>query len=373
MRNRPLLPPLTRRQCLGVLGVTTVAACGRRGVLEEVDAAPTDAADSIRLLVASSREPAPPPEFFSAERSGTTSFADFTVSVPKDRKLGRIKYPSGRPAPEEHFLVAKAERLEGPGAFVSTIDATASDSATTTGQLFVHGFNTNFAEALMKAAQLDHDLQTPGIHMMFTWPSVAHLAAYASDRETALFSRDALAETLRLIARTILRDYHLVAHSMGTFLAMDTLRTMALAGEQSVLRKIGAIILISADLDIDVFRSQAEPILTLGVPIYLLISRNDRALGLSSQIRGNQRRVGNIKSASDLGTLNVSIIDVSDVKAGDVTGHFKVGSSPELIKFIQRIRRSGVSIFDDGQKIGLFDMGAILVQDGNGILMKPMP
>jgi esterase/lipase superfamily enzyme len=81
--------------------------------------------------------------------------------------------------------------------------------------LFVHGFNTNFAEGVYRQAQLshDHDVEGPSIH--FAWPSAAITADYAYDRESALFSRDGLEAAIEALARANVASYNLVAHSMG--------------------------------------------------------------------------------------------------------------------------------------------------------------
>ena len=249
MTNPLIRDAFSRRSCLGFLGAAALAGCGRRGTLAEVALPATADSDTIRIIVATSRAPVEAPEFFSAERDFATNFADFSISIPKDRKPGKIEYPGAKPDPKRHFLVADAERLDGPQGYVKAINNAAAGlhGDEKTGQLIVHGFNTNFAESLMKTAQLDHDLLAPGVHMMFTWPSAAQLLSYVEDRENALFSREALAETLRLVGRSSLRNYNLVAHSMGTFLTMETLRTMAMSNERATLGKIGAVILISAD------------------------------------------------------------------------------------------------------------------------------
>jgi esterase/lipase superfamily enzyme len=266
-----------------------------------------------------------------------------------------------------------AATLDGPNGFVRAVgaEARAQSPRARTGVVFVHGFNTNFAEALMKDVQLRHDLQSPGVGVMFTWPSEAKLMAYVADRENALFSRDALADTLGLMRRTSLRGYNLVAHSMGTFLAMETLRTLALTGDRATLSRINAVILISADLEIDLFRRQAPPVLAAGIPIYLLVSDDDRALRLSAFIRGEKRRVGSVRSAAELGGLDVSVVDLSAIGSDDAARHLKVGSSPEVIALVQQIRNSGVSIFDDGQKTGLLDGSAAILQGATGAILRP--
>lgn len=371
----PLPPPgVSRRRWLALAGATALtAACGKRGSVAVVPTPPPAGATVQRVVVATSRTPLEAPAFFSDQRAFTTGFARFAVSIPPDRAPGTIRYPRGTPDPRRDFVVTEAERLDGPDGFVRAVDAEARTHSprAQTGVVFVHGFNTNFAEALMKDVQLRHDLQSPGVGVMFTWPSEAKLMAYVADRENALFSRDALAETLGLMRRTSLRGYNLVAHSMGTFLAMETLRMLALTGERAALSRIDAVILISADLEIDLFRRQAPPVLAAGVPIYLLVSDDDRALRLSAFIRGEKRRVGSVRSAAELGGLDVSVLDLSAIGSDDAARHLKVGSSPEVIALVQRIRNSGVSIFDDGQKTGLLDGGAAILQGTTGAILQP--
>jgi esterase/lipase superfamily enzyme len=371
---QPTALALSRRRWLALMGAATIAGCGRRGMIAQIDQGPPQGARVIKSIIATSRKPAAAPAFFADERDFATNFARFAVSVPPDRKLGDVRYPRGTPDPRRDFVVLEAERLAGPQGFVGAVNSAAAafPASGRTGVLYVHGFNTNFAEALIKDAQLRHDIQSPGVGVLFTWPSEAKLLAYVADRENALFSRDALAETLRLMRRTTLRGYNLVAHSMGTFLAMETLRTLALSGERSVLDRINAVVLISADLDVDVFRRQAPPVLAAGVPIYLVVSDDDRALKLSAVIRGEKARLGNVRSEAELGGLDVSIIDLSAVNAGDPTGHLKVGTSPDLIALIRSIRQSGVAIFDDGQKVGLLDAGSVVVQGATGLILRPI-
>ena len=217
-----------------------------------------------------------------------------------------------------------------------------------------------------------HDLESPGIGVLFTWPSVGKLLAYATDRENALFSRQPLAETLALMARTNLDGYNLVAHSMGTFLTMETLLALAQSGDQATLDKINAVILISADIEVDVFRRQAPPVLAAGVPIYLLVSSDDKALKLSAKIRGEAGRLGSVRSDDELGGLDVAVIDLSKIESDDMAGHMKVGTSPDVIAFVQRIRDSGAAIFDDGQKVGLLEQGGALIQGATGVLINPI-
>ena len=90
---------------------------------------------------------------------------------------------------------------------------------------------------------------------------------------------------------------------MGCFLLMETLRVMARLGFDEVFAKVNAILLLSPDIEIDVFRKQAPPVLARDVPIFVVVSTRDRALLMSAMIRAERStpRVGSISSPEELG------------------------------------------------------------------------
>ena len=373
MSSLPDLKTLSRRRMLCLAGsAAALAGCGTRGSIALVDPPPPEGATVRRGVVATARTPVAAPAFFSDQRDFTTRFAQFDVSIPPEREPGTVSYPDREPDPLRDFVVLRAEGIDNGRGFVRAVEDSARSQVprARTGVVFVHGYNNNFAEALMTHVQLGHDLQSPGVSVLFTWPSEARLLGYAADRENALFSRDALAGTLALMRRTSLQRYNLVAHSMGCFLALETLRSLALAGDRATLGKIGAVILISADIEIDVFRLQAPPVLAAGLPIYLLVSDDDRALRASAILRGESARVGSVRSNAELGGIDVGVVDLSAVSVSDSLRHLKVGESPEVIALVQQLRESGVAIFNDGQKVGLLDRGAAIVQGATGAILR---
>ena len=225
------------------------------------------------VLVSTNRAPdRRPAALHSWARQTSLQFARFQISVPPDRKLGTVTFPRrAPPEPRTDFLVVAAQRLPDERAFIAGIDAmlAAEPPPRRSATIFIHGYNTNFAEGLYRHAQLQHDLEPPGVSIHFAWPSAASPRGYLYDRESALFSRDALATTIDALARSNAAEFNLAGHSMGAFLLMDTLRTMALVGHDEVFRKLNTVLLISPDIEIDVFRKQAEPVLARGVRIYV--------------------------------------------------------------------------------------------------------
>ena len=359
-----------------VIGCTmfAIAGCAGRG---EVGLMPQGAQVTTpvsEIIVATSRKLAPAPEFFSAKRSYSLNFASFGVAIPPNRNLGEVKFPKGDPDPDTDFLVTSQQPLVGQRGFIDGVNAAArrDPSKSGLGTIFVHGYNTNFAEGLYRNAQLSHDLRTPGMDVFFSWPSEAKLTAYLTDRESALFARDDLATTISAMGKSNLKRFKVVGHSMGTFLVMETLRSMALSGDTAALRKIDAVILISADIEIDVFRKQAVPVLAAGVPIFVIVSSDDKALRFSARLRGQKDRLGSIGSVAELGGLDVTVVDLSAIESEDVTGHLKVGTSPEVIELIQGLRAQGLGVLSSNEQPGLIGASVGLFRIGTDELINPL-
>jgi esterase/lipase superfamily enzyme len=238
------------------------------------------------------------------------------------------------------------------------------------GFVFVHGFNTNSAEAVIRATALAEDTGRKGVELVYSWPSAGSVLKYLDDRESALFARDSFKETLTAMSESRLTNYLVVAHSMGTFVAMDTMRELAQQNRTPVLRKVRAVVLISADLDIDVFRKQATPVLAQGVPIVLLTTNDDLALSLSAKLRRQGDRVGDIKSMSELGGLQVAVFDLTDVQSGDPLKHFKIGSSPEILRFLKTLNEKGQGVISDEATGRVITIDAATLEGQTGVTLS---
>src|SRR4029453_5561542 len=64
------------------------------------------------------------------------------------------------------------------------------------GLVYVHGFNQRLERAALDAARLSDGIRFRGETMVFSWPSKAKLFDYGYDRESAMWSRDALEQVL---------------------------------------------------------------------------------------------------------------------------------------------------------------------------------
>ena len=91
----------------------------------------------------------------------------------------------------------------------------------------MHGFNQTFETAALDAAQLSDAIKFRGRTMVFSWPSKAGLFDYAYDRDSAMFSRDDFERVLSsIVSAPSASRVHIVAHSMGTMLTLESLRQL---------------------------------------------------------------------------------------------------------------------------------------------------
>ena len=356
---------------IGALLIVAVSGCSPRGTLALMPEGSPPTQEKT-VLVATSRAPAAPPNFFGEARSYKTNYARFQVSVPPERKPGEVKYPKNdRIDPETQFLVSSFDRIGTRQDFVRAINSELArqPAGVSQGSIFVHGFNTNFPEGVMRDVALVLDTGRPGVNVVYSWPSAGSVLKYLDDRESALFARDSVKETFQSMSQSRMSNYLVVAHSMGTFVVMDALRELALEKNSQTLRKMKAVVLISADLDIDVFLKQAPAVLAAGVPIVLLTTEDDLALRTSATMRGQGDRVGDLRDNSRLGGLDIPVFDLSNVKSGGALKHFKIGSSPEILDVLKTLNQSGQGVIGATLAGPVINIGEEVLEDATDVLV----
>lgn len=273
---------------------------------------------------------------FTADRGSELAFLRADVSVPPNRDPGSTKANFRNPNPERHFVVAAQDRLPNETAFKRELrdrlrQLPVEERETT---LFVHGYNTSHAEGLYRLTQVQHDLEPPGVPVLFSWPSAARLVGYAYDHDSMIFSRDALQETLFTLTSVAPKRILLVAHSMGAMLSMETLRQIETERPGWSQRNLAGVVLIAPDIDIDVFLSQIQRFKPLPQPFLIFVSDQDKALEVSGLINGRPQRLGRTKDIEALREYPILVIDISEFADGRNADHFTVGTSPELMDFL---------------------------------------
>jgi esterase/lipase superfamily enzyme len=178
--------------------------------------------------------------------------------------------------------------------------------------LYVHGYKESFESATLGAAELAEGVGFSGQPMVFAWPSRAALLDYGYDRESALFSRDALEESLlAMLGEGGAGRVHIVAHSMGTLLTVETLRQMFARHGDSFASRLGAVVLASADIDLDLFANSLERLRSIVPKITVISSTSDKALEVSRRLAGGVSRAG-AATRDELESLGVRVVDATD-------------------------------------------------------------
>ncbi|WP_245511108.1 alpha/beta hydrolase [Martelella mediterranea] len=281
----------------------------------------------VTVYVATTREAADKPvEGFTVEREEELSYAAFDISIPPNHEPGEIEWPYSRKVNlDEQFAVLKHTILT-QSAFESMVAREARKSKDRRAAIFVHGFNVSFQEGLFRMAQLAADSNVSGVPILFSWPSQARVLDYATDKESATFSRDGLTEVLQEVTGiSSVRSVMLFGHSMGGWLSMEALRQLALTGDRNALRKLN-VILAAPDIDEDVFTTQLEAIGPLDPPILVMVSSDDRALQASRFIQGNRQRAGQLditdpEVIEQAREMNVTLLDISSLSSSDALNH----------------------------------------------------
>jgi esterase/lipase superfamily enzyme len=200
--------------------------------------------------------------------------------------------------------------------------------------IYVHGFNQNFETAALDAARLSDGLKFAGATMLFSWPSKNSMFNYIYDRESALWSRDAMEEMLdQLVREPSVGTIHIVAHSMGTMVTVEALRQLHDRRGASMASRFGAVILASPDIDMDGFTSSVSRLGGFSRKLTVLTATNDRALGAMSNMAGGVTRVG-IAEKDQLATLGIRVIDASEVAVGALN-HDLFLSNPQVRQTIR--------------------------------------
>ena len=317
---------------LAVIVLTLLAACAPRVTAER--AAPHPAADIQPIFVATGRDLDRTGPTFGLERPETMNYFRADISVPPTHKTGRIEWSEGPPDAATDFVVVGTQVHDGPRALIRDMRARMQGRETL---LFVHGYNNTLSEAMYRLAQIRTDFNVPMPGLLFAWPSAGDPRGYIYDRDSVLYARDDLERLLRDLTARPGEKVFILAHSMGSQLTMEALRQIALRGDRQLLNRISGVVLMSPDIDPDLFDRQAETIGTLPQPFMIFITKADRALTLSGFVTGRKPRLGVIDDAGKVQRGDVQVVDFSDLADGESYNHFVPVTSPAAIRMLNGI------------------------------------
>jgi len=258
------------------------------------------------VIVATTRKPVAglrQSPWFTADRGPSLAFAEARLNPPDRSFTGSIT-----------SVVSSPWSVAAVGGGVTSGAASAFSQAANGKDvlIYVHGFNETFETAVASAAQLSDAVGWSGRTALFTWPSGGRLIAYQYDRESAMWSRDGFEEALKALASNpTVGRVHIVAHSMGTLVTLETLRQLRSESGEAAMTRIGAIVLASPDIDIDQFEQTVRKLGPAASRITVISATNDRALAVSARLAGGIARAGSAERER-LDALGVRVADASN-------------------------------------------------------------
>ncbi len=328
------------------------------------------------MLIATTRGLGDPsnPFALSIDRSLQLNYGMHNVSIPTHHRPGQIEWPDQIPPdPAYHFVTTDRATLERQQ-FLSALRRRARSNGQGRVMVFVHGYNMRYQEAVYWLGQIAHDSGFQGVPVLFAWPSRGEAPLYVADRESVTYSRDYFESFLREIAELPeVREIDVLAHSMGTLLTVETLRQASIKGDNSFGGKLRDVILAAPDIDVNVFRTQLDVIGRLPRPMTVLVSGDDKALGLSKILDGGIDRVGQI-TANDRRAIegarryNLNVIDLTNVDPGDPSNHSKFARSGAVMAAI------GKGLDGAGEQHGKKPAGVVsaVTQVGESLVKVPI-
>jgi esterase/lipase superfamily enzyme len=286
----------------------------------------------IPMLVATTRRAvaAERPGF----RFGTTDANDLSWG------LAQVAVPSYRVRAEGEIPRAGNEEQPDPSRFMFMNSLLPADSVRFLQRLrddlartrsrdilvFVHGYNSSFEDAAVRAAQLVADMGFDGTAVVFSWPSQGAVSGYVRDQQTA---RNAGWHLLRLLRDQLPRAnpdrIHVIAHSMGSEVLS---KAMSLVDPRDSLPRLGQVVFAAPDVDARIFAREILPIVrqrAQGVTLYA--SSEDEALRASRVLNG----VWRLGLGGDSLTVlsGMTTVDATRVR-GDILGHTLFGNAALL-------------------------------------------
>ena len=210
-------------------------------------------------------------------------FGKCGVWIPKSHRRGELKSPWYTPS---RLLKVDTIRIRDAvlvNDIVASVHQQIKQNQQTNHLLFIHGFNSSFSDAIVRAAQIGFDLGIDGATIAFSWPSrelIPFVSRYVGDGEVISGCRKSL-ETLAAHLAGLDGTIHVIAHSMGNRVLTQTWQRIFETLRSSNGLKVGQVIFAAPDVYQQAFRDNTEGIHEFCERATLYANQWDYALGLS--------------------------------------------------------------------------------------------
>ncbi|MBI5365823.1 MAG: alpha/beta hydrolase [Planctomycetes bacterium] len=261
---------------------------------------------------------------YGGARSPTLRVGTRSIRVALDAETGEqaITYVAPWNPPPADAAVAAGDASAPTDPAVDPIEALRARLARAPGRdvfLHIHGYGTDFEEALYRTGQLAWAFGRTRTPLLFSWPSRGRVGMYTPDEAAAEWASYDLRRLLEAIAPECAAPrIHVIAHSLGSRALCWALAALGRERAPGAGPRFGEIVLAAPDLDADVLARTLPDLAGLARRITLYQANNDVALRLSSALHAAPR-AGDSHVVPFLAP-GVVTIDVTEIQEG-VLGH----------------------------------------------------
>ncbi|MDF3821085.1 alpha/beta hydrolase [Leptospira sp. 96542] len=211
--------------------------------------------------------------------------------------------------------------------------------------VFVHGFNVNFDEAVLRSAKIKYDLKFAGDVVLYSWPAGVEpgllgqmmiRSVYDLNFSEAKINREPFYLFLNELSNSG-KKIHLIVHSMGHQVVLPSLSNLAKKGKSKIIQEL---ILNAPDFDRAQFETILPDLTKIAQRTTLYCSPGDNALVVSQKVNGGNR-AGMCFKFSGVDVINVNEVDAPMMGIGGL-GHGYYSSRPILTDIYQVLL--GVSV-----------------------------
>jgi esterase/lipase superfamily enzyme len=225
--------------------------------------------------------------------------------------------------------------------FTRVLKATLGNTDSRDVLVFVHGYLNTFADAAYRTAQMAYDLNFPGVAFCYSWPSLGKTWKYMVDETNSKWTVPHLQKVIQFLRTEVgARVVHVIAHSMGNRVLVETLQTLATA-QPATAAKLREIVLAAPDIDAGTFRQVVDQFRGHAERCTLYGSSKDRALFWSRKFH-QYPRAGD----TGRGLVVVDGIDTIDASAVDTSlltnGHGYYGNNRSILGDIFMLLTQGL-------------------------------
>jgi esterase/lipase superfamily enzyme len=295
-------------------------------------------------------------KFYGSDFQPTYEYGRALVTIPRTHVPGNLEMPSLWKMEldsdaNKHFVLKAVIPLGADSARTEMAKRLAGMSSRSL-LLFVHGYDTTFAEAALRTAQLAHDLEFPGLAFFYSWPSAGSALRYWRDEEASQLSEAVFEQLLGELSQFPATNIYIVAHSMGNRIVAGALRSRVIKKEET--KHIREVLLAAPDINAELFRTAIAPQLAAmqGTRTTIYASSSDLALRASKVVHGF-RRVGETLG----GVLVYPGVDTIDASGAATMireyGHSYLMDSSSVLKDVRTIIQQKLA----AKQRGLTEMG----------------